>query len=202
MMEERTYTAFAGEHRIASGDIRTMLLQVKACLDAGEDQPVLIFEDQTGIQIDFNLRGSNEEVLANLAAHPHFVSVGSSPYKKPGPGRPSLGVVSREVSLLPRHWEWLGRQPSGASAAIRRLVDEARKRDKGPDRAKQATDAAAKFMWTMAGDRPGFEEASRALFSGDYERFDTLVLPWSEDIRDHLCKLVDEIKKWENRARV
>lgn len=202
MSEERSYTAFAGDMRIASGDVRTMLARVKACVDSGEERTLLIFEDQTGIQIDFNLRGSLEEVLAGLEYHPHFASQASPSDKKPGPGRPSLGVVSREVSLLPRHWEWLGRQPSGASAALRRLVDEARKRDMGPDRAKQARDAAAKFMWTMAGDRQGFEEASRALFSGDYERFDTLVLPWPEDIRDHLCNLVDEIKKWENRARV
>ena len=201
MSDERSYTAFAGDTRIASGDVRTMLAHVKACLDAGEERTLLIFEDQTGIQIDFNLRGSLEDVLGGLEVHPHFAAPASAPDKKPGPGRPSLGVVSREVSLLPRHWEWLGRQPSGASAAIRRLVDEARKRDTGPDRAKQAKDAAAKFMWTMAGDRPGFEEASRALFAGDYERFDTLVLAWPEDIRDHLCRLVDEIKKCENDAR-
>lgn len=195
MMEEPTYTAFAGENCIASGDIRTMLLQVKACLDAGENRPVLIFEDQTGIQIDFNLRGSKEEVLSHLAAHPHFVSAGFSPDKKPGPGRPNLGVVSREVSLLPRHWEWLGRQPSGASAAIRRLVDEARKRDTGVDRVAQAKDAAAKFMWTMAGNRPGFEEASRALYAGDHTRFEQLVSSWPEDIRNHLRKLAGELKK-------
>ena len=111
MSEERSYTAFAGDTRIASGDVRTMLAQVKACIDAGEERTLLIFEDQTGIQIDFNLRGSLEDVLAGLEVHPHFATPVSSSDKKPGPGRPSLGVVSREVSLLPRHWEWLGRQP-------------------------------------------------------------------------------------------
>jgi len=201
MSEERSYTAFVGDTWIVSGDVRTMLAQVKACIDAGEERTLLIFEDQTGIQIDFNLRGSLEDVLAGLEIHPHFASPASLSDKKPGPGRPSLGVVSREVSLLPRHWEWLGRQPSGASAAIRRLVDEARKRDTGPDPAKQAKDAVAKFMWTMAGNRAGFEEASRALFAGDYKRLDTLILPWPEDIRNHLRRLVDEIKKWENRAQ-
>jgi len=100
-METKTYTAFAGDTCIASGKVTTMLLGVKACLDTGERRPILIFEDPTGIQIDFNFRGTPEEVLANLAAHPHFAPADQVPSKKTGPGRPKLGVVGREVSLLP-----------------------------------------------------------------------------------------------------
>ncbi len=196
-METKTYTAFAGTSRISSGDVSTMLLGAKRCLDAGEDRPILIFEDQTGIQIDFNLRGTSDEVLSNLAVHPHFSPPSPLPDRKPGPGRPNLGVVSREVSLLPRHWEWLGQQPSGASAAIRRLVDEARKRSAGKDRARQARDAAAKFMWTMAGNQPGFEEASRALYARDRGRFDALTAAWPEDIREYLGQRVHEAERLE-----
>ncbi|MFY0534142.1 DUF2239 family protein [Nannocystis pusilla] len=47
------------------------------------------------------------------------------PPARTGPGRPKLGVVSREVSLLPRHWEWLERQPSGSR---RRCADSSRRR--------------------------------------------------------------------------
>jgi len=191
-MNTKTYTAFAGDTCIASGEVNAMLIEVKACLDAGENRPVLVFEDQTGMQIDSNLRGTAEEVLANLTVHPHFVPADTESTRKEGPGRPKLGVVGREVSLLPRHWEWLNRQPSGASAAIRRLVDEARKRDTGKDLARQARDAVGKFMWAMAGNRPGFEEASRALYAKDRGRFDALTAAWPTDIREYLDRLVNE----------
>ncbi|HEY3352187.1 MAG TPA: DUF2239 family protein [Polyangia bacterium] len=106
-----------------------------------------------------------------------------------GPGRPKLGVVCREVSLLPRHWEWLAQQPNGISAALRRLVDDARKREPDRERARRARDAASRFMTVMAGDRPGFEEASRALYAGERERFAALTSDWPEDIRRHLARL-------------
>ncbi len=198
-MNTKTYTAFAGDACIASGELTAMLLGVKACLDGGENRPVLVFEDQTGMQIDFNLRGTAEEVLANITMHPHFVSADTASARKEGPGRPKLGVVGREVSLLPRHWEWLNQQPSGASAAIRRLVDEARKRNAGKDGALQARDAAAKFMWTMAGNRPGFEEASRALYARDRERFDALTAAWPKDIREYLGRRVTEAERFEEK---
>ncbi len=176
--EERTYTAFAGERLVASGDLRTVLLACKAAPGrAGES--ALIFEDQTGRQVDFDMTGAPEDVVARaMPAKP-----------RPGPGRPRLGVVCREVSLLPRHWEWLEGQPSGASAALRRLVDEARKREPDKDRARQARDAAAKLMWAIAGNYPRFEEASRALFAGDQEHFESLIGEWPEDVRRHLIRL-------------
>jgi hypothetical protein len=183
MDEERTYTAFAGDRRIVTGDRSSMLLETKAYLDGDDPAPVLIFEDQTGKQVDFDFRGTPEEVLERADA------AGS---KRQGPGRPKLGVVAREVTLLPRHWDWLERQPSGASAALRRLVDEARKREPGAERTRRALEAASTFMWAMAGNLPGFEEASRALFAKDRGRFDRLIDAWPEDIRDHLRRLVDE----------
>lgn len=191
MEDLRTYTAFRGNRLIVSGDLRTMLLATKACLDQGESAPVLIFDDRTGRQIDFDFRGAPADVLARLASHPLFAP-GDMGAPRAGPGRPRLGVVSREVSLLPRHWEWLEQQPQGISGALRRLVEEARKREPDRERARIAREAAGKFMWAMAGNLPGFEEASRALFARNTERFEELIRDWPEDIRAHVSRLVQE----------
>ena len=169
-----------------------MILRTKECLDDGENRPILIFEDQTGRQVDFDFRGTPDEVLARLAAHPLFAQSEPPDGARTGPGRPKLGVICREVSLLPRHWEWLGQQPGGASAALRRLVDERRKRGNGENSARIAREAAGKFMWAMAGNLPGFEEASRALYAGDQRRLEGLIRDWPQDIRKHIERLVTE----------
>jgi hypothetical protein len=140
----------------------------------------LIFEDQTGRQVDFNFRGTPEEVVARVAP-------GGA---QPGPGRPRLGVVSREVSLLPRHWEWLETQPNGISAALRRLVDEARKLEPEAERARLAREAASRFMWAVAGNLPGFEEASRALFARNATAFRRRTSAWPKDVREQLDRLL------------
>jgi hypothetical protein len=173
------YTSFAGMRLIASADLKSMLLRTKEYLDGAAGEPVLIFADQTGQQVDFDFRGTPAEVLQRAAADK----------PRPGPGRPKLGVVSREVTLLPRHWEWLAQQPNGISAALRRLVDEARKHAPEAERARLAREAASKFMWSMAGNFPGFEEASRALFAQDHAAFEQLIRDWPEDIRQHLLRL-------------
>jgi hypothetical protein len=199
-MTDRTYTAFAGQRMIVTGDLETMVLRTKDHLDAGADEPVLIFEDRTGRQVDFDFRGTPEDVVARLAHHPLFKPSPAQGVTQKGPGRPNLGVVCREVSLLPRHWEWLGRQPGGSSAALRRLVDEARKRVGGRERAREARDAAGRFMWVMAGNLPGFEEATRALYAGDRMRLDGLTNGWPPDIRDHLRRLLDEAARLAEKA--
>ena len=76
-------------------------------------------------------------------------------------------MVAREVTLLPRHWEWLAQQSGGASVALRRLVDQARRGTEDKDRIRRAQEAAYRFMSAMAGNRPNFEDAIRALFAGD-----------------------------------
>ena len=195
METDRTYTAFVGARLIATGDVKTMLLQTKECLDRGETDPVLIFEDQTGKQIDFDFHGTPDEVLAKLSSHPLFAA--AEP-QKTGPGRPKLGVVCREISLLPRHWEWLEQQPSGISATLRRLIEDARKQNKGKDQARMARDAAGKFMWAMAGNLPDFEEASRALFAGDFERLGQLIRDWPKDIREYVERLVMEAVRFDS----
>lgn len=162
MDQAKLITAFHGDRRIPGG-----LEGARSWVTAHGEDGLLCFEDQTGRQVDFNWR---EPVKA-----------------APGPGRPKLGVVSREISLLPRHWEWLERQPSGASAAIRRLVDQARAQPGESER--QGREAAGRFLTAMAGNRPGYEEATRALYAGDLERYVSLMADWPEDIRQYAARL-------------
>lgn len=181
MDELRTYTAFNGDRMIASGALPDVLRAAKRLVERDPDAQPLFFDDDTGHQFGFDLRGTIDQVLARALP----------PVPPPSRGRPRLGVVSREVSLLPRHWEWLEQQPNGISAALRRLVDEARKRDPDAQRARRARDAASRVMTALAGDRPNFEEASRALFAGDYARLQSLTRRWPIDIRRHLARLLD-----------
>ncbi|WP_439372316.1 DUF2239 family protein [Bradyrhizobium sp. PMVTL-01] len=186
---QKIFTAFQGQRRLVSGPAGEVALVVKRVAPR-PDEPIIIFEDATGRSIDFDLRGGDREVLARLAKLvPPPVEVTAEPAEPRGRGRPKLGVVAREVTLLPRHWEWLGAQPGGASVALRRLVDEARRASGDKDRARQARDAAYHFMSTMAGNLPQFEEASRALFADDRRRFTGLIAEWPTDIRDHIVKL-------------
>jgi hypothetical protein len=146
------------------------------------DQPLLIFDDTTGRTVEFDLRGSVEDVLARL--QPPTTSS-----SKPARGRPKLGVTAREVTLLPRHWEWLASQPGGASAALRRLVDQARRDTGDADIMRQAQEATYRVMTTLAGDLPGYEEAARALFASDRVRFAELTAPWPADIGAYVRSL-------------
>ncbi len=195
----RTFSAFAGHRRVASGDVEATLRGVMRYLERHEGENVLVFEDRTGKQIDFDLRGTADEALARLGEHPAFAPPPAAA-PRTGPGRPKLGVVSREVSLLPRHWEWLDAQSEGVSGALRRLVEEARKRGQGKLLARQAREAAGKFMWTLAGDLPGFEEASRALYAKDQEALDRRIKRWPKDIRQHVERLVAEAVRLEAAA--
>ncbi|OZA80746.1 MAG: hypothetical protein B7X77_02015 [Caulobacter sp. 39-67-4] len=103
-----------------------------------------------------------------------------------GRGRPRLGVVSREVTLLPRHWDWLAAQPGGASVALRKLVEAARRQGEGPERIRRSREAAYRFATAMAGDRAGFEAAMRALFAGDDAAFEARLVDWPADIAAQL----------------
>jgi uncharacterized protein len=181
---ERTRcTAFEGSRRIASGDLARVALETKQVVDRGGPAAVLIFDDATGEQIEVDFRGTVEDVLRRLA--------GTSGEAPRGPGRPKLGVVAREVTLLPRHWDWLNGQPGGASVALRRLVEEARRANEGKDQVRRSQEAAYRFLSAMAGNFPGFEEATRAFFAGDRERFEAIVEPWPADVRDHAKSLAE-----------
>jgi hypothetical protein len=200
MKTDTTYTAFSGCRLVASGSITETVLKVKLLRDQDTSEEILIFEDQSGRQIDFDFRGTPDEVLQRLTSHPHFAETAEAVKPRTGPGRPKLGVVCREVSLLPRHWDWLERQPSGISAALRRMTEEAMKRDGGREQARLAREAAGKFMWAMAGNLPGFEEASRALYAADRPRLERMVRLWPEDVRNHVVRLFDESVRLEKKA--
>jgi hypothetical protein len=173
-------TAFDGQRLLASGSCAEVALAVKRALDAGAAGPVQVFDDRSGRPVEFDLRGSEADVQARLQA---------APAAPRGPGRPRLGVKPREVTLLPRHWDWLAAQPGGASAVLRRLVEQAIREGGSAQRAREAAEAVDRFMLTMTGNLPGYEEASRAFWRGEREAFTRLTGDWPADVRDHLRRL-------------
>ncbi|MBS0224364.1 MAG: DUF2239 family protein [Proteobacteria bacterium] len=186
-------TAFVKSRQIASGRLEAVALSVKAAADRDARVQALVFDDATGRQIDLDLRGTKADVVRRLADHPLVDRTGSSMPKQSGPGRPRLGVVAREVTLLPRHWQWLNAQPGGASVTLRKLVDEARKTNGPRDRARQAAEAAYRVMSAMAGNERGYEDALRALFATDRSRFRTSIATWPADVRGYIERLADPV---------
>ncbi len=182
-----SFTAFEGERRLATGALADVACAVKR-VERTSAGPIAIFNDDTGRAIDLDLRGTPEEVAARYAGAITCVAA-EAPAEPRGRGRPKLGVVAREVTLLPRHWEWLNAQPGGASVALRKLVEQARRANGDADRQRAARDAAYHFMSAMAGNLPDFEEAARALFADDRRAFVALIAAWPADIRDHVVKL-------------
>jgi hypothetical protein len=185
-------TSFEGSRRIASGTVAEVAARTKRAIDQGVSRPILIFDDATGQPVEIDFRGTVEAVLSRLPSSPTTpasVETEPEPVVARGPGRPKLGVVAREVTLLPRHWEWLNDQPGGASVALRKLVEAARKASQPQDRIRLAREAAYRFMTAIAGDFPGFEEANRALFAGDAPRFAEQIAAWPPDVREHAHRL-------------
>ena len=189
---EPAYIAFEGERRIASGDLGEVARAARQTLDRRKDASVLIFDGRTSGPIDLDFRGSVDDVLARLPKQdPPSIALDTAVSAPRGPGRPKLGVVAREVTLLPRHWDWLSQQKGGASVAIRRLVDDARRTSEDRDRVRHAQEAAYRFMSAMAGNRPHYEDAIRALFAHDPSRFGKLIAEWPADVRDHVSRLAE-----------
>lgn len=185
------FIAFDGDRRIAAGDLREVARAAKQALDRHSDSSVLVFDGVTSNAVDLDFRGSVDEVLARLPVAEKISDAEPEPLANRGPGRPKLGVVAREITLLPRHWEWLARQSGGASVAIRKLVDDARRGGEDKDRIREGQDAAYRFMSAMAGNKPHFEEAIRALFAPDPSRFRELIAAWPADVRDHAARLAE-----------
>jgi uncharacterized protein len=207
--------AFEGARRIAAGALRDIILTVKHAAEAGSPLPIVIFDERSSHTLEVDLRGDDAEVLRRLDAGaalqrppaagatsdavaadetPAALQTAQAGQASPapslrGPGRPKLGVIGREVTLLPRHWDWLASQPGGASVALRKLVEQARRANEGRDRIRVAQEAAYRFMAVIASAEPGFEEASRALFGNDAARFASLVATWPADVREHLLQL-------------
>lgn len=173
-----TYTAFANDLWLASGSREHIVAALRDLPQLPRASDLLVFDDSSGRQIDFDLREVDQADPAG------------------GPGRPRLGVVAREVTLLPRHWDWLAAQPGGASVALRKLVENALREADGPDRVRRSREAAYRFMTAVAGDQPGYEEATRMLFAGDWVAFDAAIDPWPANVRDYARRLAEG--SWRN----
>jgi len=186
---ENTYIAFLGPTNIAHGPLEDVLPVLKRRFDADPGELVLVFCVGTGQQVDFDLRGKLAEVLARAAPPAHK-----------GPGRPRLGVTSREVTLLPQHWDWLEAQPNGASAALRRLVDGAMRANPERERARRIRAATGRILGAIAGNRPGYEEAMRALYAGNTEVLMGLVDSWPRDIRSFVAARATEAARADRLA--
>lgn len=195
-------TAFHGQQRLLSAPLIEVALAVKAVTEKEPSTMILVFDDTTGRIVDLDLRGGKTDIIERLSQPPQTAAGRYRPRsdEKPDPakdeisetrgrGRPKLGVVSREVTLLPRHWEWLANQPGGASVVLRKLVEEARRSGGTRQQRRAAQEAAYHFMLAMAGDLPGYEEATRALFADDRPRLEEWVAAWPEDIRSYLLYL-------------
>lgn len=204
------FIAFEGSRCLARGGLAKVVLQMKAATEARPLARYMVFNASSSEVLDFDLRGTPEEVVARLTlAYPAMMSSaatstdGTPPTDKlsadlrseavvaakVGPGRPKLGVVAREVTLLPRHWAWLSSQPGGASVALRKLVEQARQDSQSKDQRRLSQEATYRFMSAMAGSLEGFEEAARALFAAERSRFEALLAPWPQDIQNHLQHL-------------
>ncbi len=212
------WSAFQGYTMVSNGTPRVVALEVKELVTRGHEGSLLVFDRGTGVQVDIDLRGSSDDVARWVeaqglgengtgaspseassadvyadadaaAARASAATVTAESAARRAPGRPRLGVVSREITLLPRHWDWLNSQSGGASAAIRRLVDDAKVRLAEQDRQRAAKDRTYRFMSSIGGNLPGFEEATRALFANDSQAFQSHLEGWPGDVRDLVLEL-------------
>ena len=192
-----SFTSFDGWKRIAYGNLETNALAVKRAAESGPSGPILTFNDHTGCVLEVDIRGTDAEVLARLHEESpndeikefESVEADESSFQTRGRGRPKLGVIAREITLLPRHWDWLSAQPGGASVALRKLVEEAKRSTAIRDDRRRTQERAYQFMSAMAGNLVGFEESTRALFAGDLNKFIQLVAEWPSDVRDYALNL-------------
>lgn len=188
-----THTAFDGQRLLTRGALADVALSVKQAQAARADAAILVFDDQSGKQVDLDLRGGEADIRKRYQAPAATAApaddADTAEATPRGRGRPKLGVVPREVTLLPRHWDWLAAQPGGASVALRKLVEQARRDNEARDRQRQRQEAAYHFMSSMGGNLPGFEEATRALYADDRAGFARQVAEWPRDVRDYAMAL-------------
>lgn len=184
-----SYTAFDSYEMISKGTLEEVAIEIKKYIRNHRDARILVFSDSSGKQMDMDLSGTEKEVLERLKVYlsPEERAVST------GPGRPKLGVVAREVSLLPRHWEWLSTQTGGASATLRRLVEDARKNSSGKEKIKSSQERVHLMMTSLAGDFAHYEEALRALYAKDKKKFNALIGDWPKDVREYTRTLASDI---------
>ena len=183
-----TYSAFAGNRCIASGPLADVAVAAARAGAGASTPPVLVFSDASGDQVDLDLRGKEEALRARYGPPAGAAAAEEAPR---GRGRPRLGVVAREVTLLPDQWEWLASQPGGASVALRKLVQQARRAGTARERMRRAQERSYKVMVALAGNLPGFEEAARALFAADMPALQRRIAGWPQDVREYVLRLAD-----------
>lgn len=190
------FSCFDGHRLVASGTPEVAALALKQLRADNAAGPLLVFDNTTGRTRDFDTRGTDAQLLARVAeAFPPAVEADpetafdDTPATPRGRGRPKLGVVAREVTLLPRHWAWLAEQPGGASVVLRKLVEAASRAGADRDRQRRDTERAYHFLQTIAGDLPGFEEAIRVLFAHGRAGLEMALRSWPEDVRNHALRL-------------
>lgn len=192
------YTAFAGQRLLARGRLADVAVAVHAAAARAGDAELLVFDDRTGQQVDLHLGGDAQAVAERyrvLPAEAEAEPAGDPPHAEPAPrgrGRPRLGVTAREITLLPRHWDWLAAQPGGASVTLRKLIDQARKQGEAGMRQRLAREAAYRCLNALAGNAPGAEDATRALFAGDRAGFVQRLDAWPADVREYLLALAGD----------
>lgn len=191
---DRPCTAFAGLKKIASGNVIDVALKVKEHQQKDKKTTILVFDNTSSQQVELDLRGNKDAIIKRMKELPGGPSEEEED-KTPRPGRPKLGVVSREISLLPRHWEWLATQPGGASVTLRKLVEEAKKKNVHRDQLRLAQEATYKFMVVMAGDLPHYEEALRALYAKNAKEFAAQIVSWPKDVREHTARLAENVMR-------
>ncbi len=189
-ISEPTHVAFAGDTLLAHDALPGVALAVRHALDGGETRPIVVMDARTAEVVDLDLRGSDDEIVARLAPSRPAEATDAECARPAGPGRPRLGVVSREVSLLPRHWDWLKTQRGGASATLRRLVDDARRTSGERDRLAAAQEAVDRYLRVMAGDRPHYEEALRAFYARRDSDLHRYTAEWPHDVRGQFERLL------------
>mgnify|MGYP001025971884 CR=1 FL=1 len=180
--------AFEGNRRLAEGPLAEVAAAVRKRVGKGTHENILVFDHVSGKTLNLDLTGAEKDVQARYAApspSPIDAPADPIPTEPRGPGRPRLGVVPREVTLLPRHWDWLNAQPGGASVALRKLVEEARKAQGPSDTLRARQEAAYRFLSAIAGDWRNYEDITRALYANDADRFRDLTEDWPADVRDH-----------------
>jgi hypothetical protein len=187
--ETMSYTAFSAGKRLTKGALPEVVKTAKGMLERDSLEQVLIFDDGTGAQVDVDLHGPLVTILKHLPGYEAVAPARTGDSPAPRAGRPKLGVVPREVTLMPRHWEWLSAQPGGASVTLRKLVEAARRNDS--HQGKQAQEACYRFMVAAAGNLPNFENATRALFAGDAAGFAEAIEAWPVDLREYALGLLN-----------
>jgi hypothetical protein len=188
-------TAFDGSRLIASGELAQVALKVKQVLEHDARSAVMIFDDATSELLQIDFQGSQDDLVQRLSGElPPVTAEPATPAPTRRRGRPRLGVVAREITLLPKHWDWLNCQPGGASVALRRLIDDARRlhMQRGKDRQRRAQEVTFRFIQRMANHQPRYDELARALFAADHSRFHELLESWPDDLREHVRKLATD----------